>query len=228
MYHEICDKGDKYALKKEAFVAQLELIKNVHCKALSIRDFHKERSKDAIVLTFDDGFTSDVWAGEQLVKYEYTGTFFLVEDFIKEGKNSYMDSSQVKELANMGHEIGVHGKNHDAWPSKPINKLLLELSETKKWLEDLTGTEVCACSAPGGKLNKKITKALQESGHFKHVRNSIPWYNNVNTFEINSTAILQEDSNAILLNKLKGAPSYYNYLYAKQKLKNQVKSLLGR
>lgn len=228
MYHEIDDKGDKYSLKRHTFLEQLQFIKNQNIKAMSIRDFHKERIKDAIVLTFDDGFKSDVWAGEQLVEYEYTGTFFLVEDFIREGKNSYMDSSQVKVLANMGHEIGVHGKNHHSWPSKPLEELLLELSETKKWLEDLTGTEVSTCSAPGGKINNEIIKAIQESDLFKHIRNSTPWHSEFNSFEVNATAILQSDSSAVFQKKINGDAKYYHYLYAKNGVKKIVKPLIGK
>ncbi len=229
MYHEIADHGDKYALDRQSFLEHINYMERNGMNAISIKDTSTlNYSKNNIVLTFDDGFVSDVWAGEELAKLGFTATFFLVEDFIKNTSNNYMNKNQVKLVASMGHEIGVHGKNHDAWTSKPKKQLLSELNNTKSWLEDLTGTKVDTCSAPGGKLNKGIVSALQTDGNFKHVRNSIPWFTNIASFEVNSTAILQEDSLPIFIKKLEGEYFYYKYLYSKQLLKDQVKKMIGR
>lgn len=228
MYHEINDHGDKYAIRKDAFLAQLDYLIANDFKGRSIRDMRKNPTYNTIVITFDDGFVSDVWAGEELAKLGFTATFYLVEDFIKNTSNKYMNESQVKQLTSMGHEIGIHGKNHDAWPAKPINTLLNELIATQEWLQKLTISEITSCSAPGGKINKDIVKALYDNNHFKNVRNSMPWYNTYDAFEINSIAILEEDSVAIFAKKASGDAVYYYYLYIKYEVKKLVKKLLRK
>ena len=82
---------------------------------------------------------------------------------------------------------------------------------------------------PGGKINSKIIEEIAQSNQFRSVRNSIPWYNSVNTFEINSTAILRDDDDSSFLKKLNGDTLYYNYLFTVQKLKDcAIKKLLGK
>lgn len=228
MYHQIKENGDKYTLSKDSFLMQLDSINNQGYLARSLKDMAVNSTKKQVALTFDDGYKSDLWAGEKLLRYGFTATFFLVKDFIEDQGNDCMNKEELKELAMMGHEIGVHGKNHHAWTSKPITKLIDELTETKNWLQDITGEKVTSCSAVGGKINSRIKKEIIKSKQFKKVRNSVPWFNQLDAFEVNATAILRTDSDLQFENKVKGDESYYKYLFAKQKLKDYAKRVLVR
>jgi len=222
LYHQIKNNGDKYTLSQSSFIRQLDLINSHRYNATSIDKIGMKDSFNGVAITFDDGFKSDLWVGEKLLEYGYSATFYLVKDFIESNSNIYLNRQHVKQLAIMGHEIGVHGKTHDAWTLKPKDIVLTELIETKNWLEDLTGVEVSTCSAPGGKINREIIKELTQSDQFKSVRNSIPWFNSINAFEINATVILRDDYDSSFLKKLNGDTLYYNYLFSKQKLKDRV------
>lgn len=229
MYHNISDQGDKYALHRADFLKQLNTIRDYGVTGRSIHEINlAENRKNSVSITFDDGFISDLWAAEKLSEFGFTGTFFLVEEFIKTRTQTYMDKSQVKAIAEMGHSIGVHGKNHKWWTTKPEGVLLKELTDTKKWLQDLTSCDVVSCSAPGGKLNKKIVREIRNSQDFKYIRNSFPWLNSFDVSKVNSMAILKEDSDAVFLKKMTGNRQYYRYSFAKQNIKDALKQVLGR
>ena len=146
LYHQINNNGDKYTLSKSSFIRQLDLINSHGYNATSIRKIGCKDIHNGVAITFDDGYKSDLWVGEKLLHHGFSATFYLVKDFINNESNTYMNRNQVKQLAALGHEIGVHGKTHDDWTLKPKDSLLTELFETKNWLQDITGVEVSTCS----------------------------------------------------------------------------------
>lgn len=229
MYHKIASDNSKYSIDKHKFISQLELVKKNELRGLSLKAIKSnENLSNIISITFDDGNQSDVWVAEELAKYGFLATFFVIEDFIKGSNPQFMNANDVRYISSLGHEIGVHGKNHNVWTVKTQECLLDELIGAKTWLEDLTGREVVSCSAPGGKLNNKIIKTLMESNNFNSIRNSIPYLNSYLTTEINSTVVLNSDSSSIFEKKINGDIGYYNYLFIKQKIKDYAKQILNR
>ena len=69
-----------------------------------------------IVSTFDDGNSSDLEiAAPTLAKYGMLGLFFPCTGRI--GQKYYLDASDIRILARMGHGIGSHGVDHVRWTS---------------------------------------------------------------------------------------------------------------
>ena len=65
-------------------------------------------AKSAITFTFDDGaneVNSHSWAAEQLDKYGFKATFYVVTNWTR-------DWSPYKSIAQKGHEIGSHTDSH--------------------------------------------------------------------------------------------------------------------
>ncbi len=65
-------------------------------------------AKSAITFTFDDGaneVNSHSWAAEQLNKYDFKATFYVVTNWTR-------DWSPYKSIAQKGHEIGSHTDSH--------------------------------------------------------------------------------------------------------------------
>jgi peptidoglycan/xylan/chitin deacetylase (PgdA/CDA1 family) len=80
---------------------------------------------------------------------------------------SYMSAEQIKELSDIGFEIGSHGMTHSLLTANYMNeqKTLYELQESKQWLEAVTGLPVNAYCFPAGCYNSKMIELAKEVGY---------------------------------------------------------------
>jgi len=94
--------------------------------------FYNPHSKK-LVLTFDDGphpiYTREVMG--ILRKYNLPATFFVC------GKESELHPEIIKELIEVGHEIGNHSWNHKNMIFKTPKKIRKELARTDQLLRNL-------------------------------------------------------------------------------------------
>jgi len=119
-------------MKESAFTVDVE-----DGVSIAMRDvFSKEVQQTDRVVTY----TTQVL--ELLGKYNVKGTFFTL------GEVGERFPGLVKKIANLGHEIGVHGYHHLQFFRMSPEKAYQEISSAKKLLEDLTGTEVTGHRAP--------------------------------------------------------------------------------
>ena len=92
---------------------------------------------------------------ELLDKHQTKGTFFILgevaQDFPK----------LITEIADLGHEIGVHGYHHLQFFRMTPTKAKEELSSAKKLIEDITGNEVKGHRAPAFSIIPKTAWGLE-------------------------------------------------------------------
>jgi polysaccharide deacetylase family protein (PEP-CTERM system associated) len=71
----------------------------------------------------------------------------------------------VREINSRGHEVGSHGINHQL--SNTFNDFLLkeELTNSKKLLEDITGTQILGFRAPSFAIDNKVLEAVERAGY---------------------------------------------------------------
>tara|TARA_X000000950_G_C13858770_1_gene637776 strand:+ start:8 stop:949 length:942 start_codon:yes stop_codon:yes gene_type:complete len=99
---------------------------------------------------------------EFLDSMDAKGTFFIVSKTVR----TKTSENILKEIVELGHEIG----SHTSWHNKNFGKgtydnILAELSDSKHSLEDLIGKEVIGFRAPGYYINNKIYDCLSEVGY---------------------------------------------------------------
>ncbi len=117
-------------------------------------------SKPFLLLTFDDGVLNNLYAIDVLNKYNLKAYFFVVPDFIntkvelqkeyfithiRPTIHSVIDNkdedfkaigwSELKKLANNGHQIGSHTKTHTLVNTDSVEKVQLEIIESKIIIE---------------------------------------------------------------------------------------------
>lgn len=69
----------------------------------------------AVVLTFDDGYRTLMNdAVPTLQQYDYTGTVFVITQFMDEGRSEYLTWEQAEALQAQGWSIEPHTKTHEA------------------------------------------------------------------------------------------------------------------
>ena len=113
-----------------------------------------------VALTFDDGpsgrFTRRLLAG--LAEREIPATFFLC------GYRLETYGDLAREMAEAGHELGLHGYSHDSMAAMSPETLRRELSSTAERLRTCAGVEATLLRPPGGKVTQDVRRAAGEMG----------------------------------------------------------------
>lgn len=89
-----------------------------------------------------------------LGEYETKGTFFVL------GQVAEKFPGLVKQIADEGHELGVHGYDHLQFFRMTPEQAFEELSRAKKLIEDLSGSEVLGHRAPAFSITPDTQWAL--------------------------------------------------------------------
>jgi peptidoglycan/xylan/chitin deacetylase (PgdA/CDA1 family) len=99
-----------------------------------------------VALTYDDGPDpkSTPHFLDLLASYDVSATFFLL------GSALAGNATLVKEMAAAGHELAVHGWDHQCLAWKRPGLLADELRRTQHTLEDMTGAPVTRYRPPYG------------------------------------------------------------------------------
>jgi len=179
-YHRIVEKpGKAYDISIEDFHKQCGYLADNNYRIIPL-DFLVECIEKqqpfpgkAVVVTVDDGDISNYTVvypyfrdrGWPVTIFPYTG--------IITGKGRSLSRSQIEEMSKNGVDVESHtrwhpmltkklaGENEKAY-EKRIRK---ELSDSKKFLEEITGREVKYLAAPYGLCNRRVTAWAVESGY---------------------------------------------------------------
>jgi len=71
----------------------------------------------------------------------------------------------IREIQSRGHEIASHGYNHGLCNQLSSSELRQDLTDSKKRLEDLTGSPVFGYRAPSFAINDDILKIIEDCGY---------------------------------------------------------------
>lgn len=91
-----------------------------------------------IALTYDDGPdpASTPLFLHMLERHRVSATFFVLGEFVARNR------SLVLEMSSAGHELAVHGWDHQCLAWKRPGRLANELRRTRETVEDITGATV--------------------------------------------------------------------------------------
>jgi peptidoglycan/xylan/chitin deacetylase (PgdA/CDA1 family) len=129
-----------------------------------------------IVLSFDDGHMSNHrLAFPVLQKYDFHATFFIIADRI--GAQYHMSQEDLLEFVDAGMDIGSHGLTHTYLPNLSQQKIEIELSESKKTIEDIIHQPVRCFAYPGGHYDDTVLKCIRESDYTAAASCIVGWNN---------------------------------------------------
>jgi len=121
-----------------------------------------------VILTFDDSCKSDVSFVAPLLKsYGFGATFFATEGFRREEgwDKKYLTWADIREIHNMGFEIGNHTRRHPTVRSLSKEELRQEL----EYIEQRCGEHGIPVPKtfcyPGFGFDLKATEVLREKGY---------------------------------------------------------------
>jgi peptidoglycan/xylan/chitin deacetylase (PgdA/CDA1 family) len=169
MYHAVVSvlgNTRRYAVTADEFRQQLEYLRRTGYRSIHIDDLwcSKGSTGKEVMITFDDGFDTDVTVALPLLKeYGFKSVHFIVPDFI--GTQGYMNWGQVKSLVDAGAQVQSHTKSHRLLQKLEPQEIKDELLHSKKEIEDRIGSAVTALSLPKGSRPPGITVLLRECGY---------------------------------------------------------------
>lgn len=183
MYHELEVSGRAlremepgyvhYVVKQEGFSAQLNSISTAGLQGVNVTDaLARGNSDDVVCITFDDGSETDLLVAAPLLKQAALGaTFYIVAGFV--GQRGYLSAAQLRELKELGFEIGSHSMTHRFLPSLDAKNLRTEIFDSKDRLEQLTGSRIDHFSCPGGRWEPRLSELAKAAGYASVVTSEI-------------------------------------------------------
>ena len=120
-----------------------------------------EGKRKAVTFSYDDGQIFDVKLAEMFDDYGIRCTFNLNSHYI--GQCGYMDSEAIRRLS-VRHEIACHSFFHPHLENLPISRLISEIYEDKRKLEELAEKPVCGMAYPYGTFDRDVKDALRAAG----------------------------------------------------------------
>jgi peptidoglycan/xylan/chitin deacetylase (PgdA/CDA1 family) len=180
MYHSVDTyRDDPYqvTVTPERFARQMDWLRRSGLRGVALGELLRAhaagRSAGLVGLTFDDGYADlprEVLP--VLERHGFTATAFVVVGRLgghnvwdKGPRKPLLTSSQVRELADRGIEIGSHSGLHRPLPGLPAEELALETRQSREQLEDIVERPVRGFCYPYGAVDAPAAAAVRDSGY---------------------------------------------------------------
>ena len=182
-YHEITDDPSAsgfqrpgarpYTLTPRAFAAHLDQMAAGEASPMRVSDIDFTRPGRFLVLTFDDGGKSAVYAGDALARRGWTGHFFIVSSLI--GQRTFATASDIRYLASCGHVVGTHSHTHpDIFPDLTPERMLEEWRTSGDAISEIVGAPCLTASVPGGDISRQVLESADRAG-VRYLFTAEPW-----------------------------------------------------
>jgi peptidoglycan/xylan/chitin deacetylase (PgdA/CDA1 family) len=186
-YHAVSERWPaSLAVTPEHLESQLQLLVARGYRGSTFTEAVTRRPKGKVVaVTFDDAFRSvHQWAVPILTRLGLPGTVFVPTGFIGElgGKLSWpgienwvggpcerellgMSWSELRQLAELGWEIGSHSHSHARLTALDDRRLRGELLESRATLEGQLGRPCRSLAYPYGDHDARVVEAARVAGY---------------------------------------------------------------
>lgn len=176
-YHTLEDKlGDyPYRTRPEAMDQQLQFVKEIF-RVVSAPEAFQLLDKGMLsgqpgpvaVITFDDGFRDNLYiATELLEKHDVPAMMFPAKDHVCRKGKTYLNEKELQELSRHPlWSVGAHSVSHNSLYSLLQEDLEHEVTESRRWLTQLTGKSPEIFAYPQGKLSARVVAAVKP--HFAY------------------------------------------------------------
>jgi peptidoglycan/xylan/chitin deacetylase (PgdA/CDA1 family) len=131
---------------------------------MSFSDCKSGSAKTVVVTTsWDDGDRCDLKLAELLASRGLPATFYVPTGGL--GQASTLSTSDLREFANAGFEIGAHTVTHPVLTDLSGPALTREIVECKHVLQEILGREVVSFAYPKGRRNAETITRVKQAGY---------------------------------------------------------------
>jgi peptidoglycan/xylan/chitin deacetylase (PgdA/CDA1 family) len=150
--------------------AQLAMLRREGYRVATLDDLWTEtpaRTEDrehSVVLTFDDGRSSDFEVAFSLLAESGAGAEFFVNTATV-GTADHLSWSQMRTMHRAGMSLQSHSHDHVILIGLPIARLRQQLGDSRRRLEDGLGAPVRYLAAPYGLASRRVVRAALDAGY---------------------------------------------------------------
>ena len=120
-----------------------------------------------VVLTFDDGYEDNYTnAFPLLQKYNLVGHFFIISDFVNQGRPGYMTWPQIEEMAAAGQRFGSHSRDHPSLKGQNDDYLVWQALGGEEALDEHLGQHPRWISYPAGQYDDRTIAIYKSAGYW--------------------------------------------------------------
>ncbi|GAC1638754.1 MAG: hypothetical protein NVS9B11_03480 [Candidatus Dormibacteraceae bacterium] len=118
-----------------------------------------------VVITLDDGYNDLYTTAYPILRaHGFKAVAYIVSSFV--GQPRYVTGAQVLEMDRHGIEIASHTVEHaNIGGNASFGTALRQVTDSKRWLENLLGHSVVDFAYPSGKFNATAIAALKQAGY---------------------------------------------------------------
>ncbi|MCP4894940.1 MAG: polysaccharide deacetylase family protein [Actinomycetales bacterium] len=151
-------------------------------------------------ITFDDGNLSDLAiAVPELIERDLTATFFIPAGKI--GHPGFLGYEEIEALIAAGMPIGSHGWSHRSWRHLDPVARKAEFEESKRCLEEITGSSVDMAACPFGDYDRSALRSLKRAGYRRVYSSDRGWSFGSRFLEPRNTVHGDSDASSVVLEK---------------------------
>jgi peptidoglycan/xylan/chitin deacetylase (PgdA/CDA1 family) len=171
MYHDVYTQLDSevprtaamYHVSRNSFASQMQMVQESGLRVVRPLEAQEAGPGQALVITFDDGWTGAFRNAVPVLKtHSYPAVIFVTRDFV--GRKGFCNPTMLREAAQAGAEIGVHGTTHRMLSALSDEEIFSEFSVCKDFLEQAISAPVRLASLPGGDVNDRIIAGARKAG----------------------------------------------------------------
>ena len=176
-YHSISSDGRRLSVKESEFKKQIDfLLKNY--EPLRVSDIEtyisgeKRLTRDAFILTFDDGYGNILTIKDFLKEQNIYPTAFVLSN---NGNANYREldmpegellmQAEIMQLKEAGWEIGSHSSTHADFRCLTTDKIESEVRDSKDQLEYNLDIPIMYFAYPKGVYNSEVVGVVKKSGY---------------------------------------------------------------
>jgi peptidoglycan/xylan/chitin deacetylase (PgdA/CDA1 family) len=169
LYHEVGDIISDYSIANSVFEGQLQYLFDNRVTWYTATELSKNLKQgqlsNTMCATFDDGTVSAYQAAIKMIEAGAGCTHFIVPGRIQSSWKNTITWAQVRELDDLGVEIGSHSMTHPHLTSLGQEELVREVRASKAVLEDKLGKPVTSFAYPYGEFDNRVRQAVIESNY---------------------------------------------------------------
>ena len=178
MYHYISippEDADIYrtdlSVKPDVLLSQMTYLADNGYHPIDFYDLSRaitnqqELPSKPVILTFDDGYLDNYEnAFPILEQFGFKATFFIITEFIDEGRAGYMSWEIIREMAAAGHRFEPHSRNHPDLRNRDRDYLIWQMLGPLETLTFHLGYTPRYFSYPSGRYDEEAIATLHELG----------------------------------------------------------------